>query len=183
MPDHSRKPGASAAITRDEILARVARFSCARTDEAAFPDIDSGGHQREVRYLLSTDNLAGPAPINAPHNFHLAVLTMKPGVRPVVHAHPYNEVFMPVDGPFRFFWGDEAGRNDEDCLELGALDVISIPAGVHRTFENIGEQPAHVIAIFDIAGDPHIDMRVPPDVYEEFYSDGWVPPNAGGKGD
>ena len=174
-PDHTRKPGSSRPVTTAEMLTRIARFNEHSADDAAFPDLKSAGHKREVRYMISTDALAGPAPITAPHNFHLALLTMPPGMKPVVHAHPYNEIFMPIDAPFRFYWGDSAGDDEENSQIVGPLDVISVPAGVHRTFTNLSMEEARVMAIFDIAGDPHVDMVVPPAVYEEFYKDGWTP--------
>ena len=174
-PDHRRKPGMSLPITRDEMLTRIARFNDHNPDLAAFPDLKSEGFKREVRYMLSTDSMAGPAQITAPHNFHMAILTMPPGMKPVVHAHPYNEIFMPIDASFRYYWGDDAGENMENSAELSPMDVISVPAGVHRTFENLTDHDAHVVAIFDIAGDPHTDMVVPQEVYERFYADGWVP--------
>lgn len=177
-PDHRRKPARSLPISRDEMLARIARFADHSPDAAAFPDLKSEGHKREVRYMISTDAMAGPAPITAPHHFHMAILTMPPGMKPVVHAHPYNEVFMPVDARFRFYWGDEAGDGEEDSVEIGPLDVISVPAGVHRTFENLSDAEARVVAIFDIPGDPHVDMVVPQAVYEKFYADGWTPGTA-----
>lgn len=173
--DHRRKPGSGVNPSAEEMLKRVARFGETAVDDAAFPDLKSTGHERIVRYLISTDKLAGPAPIDSKHNFHLANMTMPPGVRPVVHAHPYNEVFMPISTPFRFFWGDDAGQNEANSVVLQPLDVISVPAGVHRTFENIGSAPGQVLVIFDIAGDPHTNMIVPQDVYDEFYADGWVP--------
>lgn len=174
-PDHRRKPGKSLAITRAEMLTRIARFADHAPDAAAFPDLKSAGHKREVRYMISTGAMAGPAPITAPHNFHLALLTMPPGMKPVVHAHPYNEIFMPIDAPFRFFWGDDAGEDGSESAEVGPLDVISVPAGVHRTFMNLSDSEARVMAIFDIAGDPHTDMVVPQEVFEKFYADGWTP--------
>lgn len=174
-PDHRRKPGVSRAITAAEMLTRIARFDAHDADSAAFPDLKSEGHKREVRYMISTDGLAGPAAIRAPHNFHMAILTMPPAMKPVVHAHPYNEIFMPIDAEFRYYWGDDAGDNVENSQVIGPMDVISVPAGVHRTFENLSDKEAHVMAIFDIAGDPHVDMVVPEDVYQKFYADGWTP--------
>ena len=125
--------------------------------------------------MISTGGMAGPAPITAPHNSHLAILTMPPGMKPVVHAHPHNEIFMPIDAPFRFFRGDDAGEEGAEWAKVGAPDVISVPAGVHRTFVNLSDREARVMAIFDIAGDPHVDMVVSQEVYEKVHADGWTP--------
>lgn len=170
-PAHHRQPGHSAPITREEMLKRVARFDPKNIDANAFPDLKSESHNRSVIYMLSKDSLAGPAQIDAEHNFHLAILTMEPGVRPVRHAHPYNEVFMPINATFRFFWGEENAEH----IDLNPMDVISVPAGVFRTFENTSDKTANVMAIFDERDDPHTGIVVPQDVYDEFYKDGWTP--------
>lgn len=171
---HQRRPGHSVPITREQMLARVVRFAELAPDPSAFPDLKDPQHERTVAYALSPNGTAGPAPLRAPHNFHLAFLTMRKGVRPVTHSHPYNEVFMPLDANFRFFWGDDSA----EWVDLGPRDVISVPAGVFRTFENLDEHLAHVMAIFDTAGDPHTGIVVPPDIYARFYKDGWIPGDA-----
>jgi mannose-6-phosphate isomerase-like protein (cupin superfamily) len=174
---HARTPGKSKPISREEMLARIARFREAADDLNAFPDLNDAERERSVKYLVSPQQLAGPAPITAPHHFHLAVLTMQPGIKPVTHAHPYNEVFMPLDQPFIFYWGD----GESESVRLEPFDVISIPAGVFRTFENVGEGEGHVTAIFDNGGsDPHTGIVVPQDAYEKYYKDSGWKPSVGG---
>lgn len=175
--EHLRTPGHSRPVAREEILARVARFGERCADPGAFPDLASQQGTRNVAYVLSTDGLAGPAPITAPHNFHLSISELAKGVRPTVHSHPYNEVFMPLDAHFRVFWGEHL----EDSLELAPFDVISMPASVFRTFENLSEGVGRMLAIFDIAGDPHTGIVVPPEVYEKFYRH-WNPGMVGVQG-
>jgi mannose-6-phosphate isomerase-like protein (cupin superfamily) len=169
-PEHLRSPGHSKPVSSEEMAGRIARFREMQPDRAAFPDLRTKGGARDVFYMLSPGGLAGPAPIKAPHNFHLAIQTMGKGVRPTVHAHPYNEVFIPLDARFRFYWGEHL----EESVVLEPFDVLSIPAGVFRTFENLDEHDAHVIAIFDHGGDPHTGIVVPPEVYEKFYRN-WSP--------
>lgn len=176
--DHTRKPGWGSNPSKEEMLSRVAFYKKIPVDGEAFPDLEHDDHARSVKYVISKDKLAGPAPIDAPHNFHMANMKMPKGVKPVVHAHPYNEVFMPLNARFKFFWGNDAGDNEENSVILEPMDVISVPAGVHRTFENLDDHPGNVLVLFDIADDPHTNMVVPPDVYEEFYADGWVPGQA-----
>lgn len=172
--EHLRSPGRSAACSREEMLARVARFSDRHSDDQAFPDL--GGQQglRSVSYRLSPGHLGGPAPISAPHGFHMSISTLSPGVRPTVHSHPYNEVFMPLNVRFRLLWGESL----EEHLDLEPFDVASVPAGVFRTFENLDAEAGHMLAIFDHGGDPHTGIVVPPEVYERFYK-GWTPRTAG----
>jgi quercetin dioxygenase-like cupin family protein len=169
-PEHLRIPGRSAPCSDAEMTERVGRFADLAANPGAFPDLKSQGGKRSVAYVLSPSALGGPAPITQPHNFHLSISELSKGIRPTVHSHPYNEVFMPLDARFRILWGEDC----EQSLELEPFDVISVPAGVFRTFENLDNHPGHMMAIFDHGGDPHTGIVVPPDVFEKFYRN-WNP--------
>lgn len=169
-PEHLRKPGHSVAYSREDMLQRVARFAQREADPGAFPDLKQQQGQRSVSYRLSPGAMGGPAPITQPHNFHLSISTLSKGIRPTVHSHPYNEVFMPLNARFRIFWGEDL----KNSLELEPFDVISVPAGVFRTFENLEDHPGYMMAIFDHGGDPHTGIVVPSDVFEKFYKN-WNP--------
>lgn len=169
-PEHLRTPGHSQPCSREEMFARVARFADRKPDAGAFPDLKQQKGQRSVSYVLSPDGLGGPAPIQQPHNFHLSISTLSKGIRPTVHSHPYNEVFMPLNARFRLFWGEEL----TESIDLEPFDVVSVPAGVFRTFENLDQQDGYMVAIFDHGGDPHTGIVVPKEVFEKFYR-GWNP--------
>lgn len=176
-PEHLRRPGHSLPCTREQMLQRVARFRDRAADPGAFPDLKQQQGQRSVSYRLSPGGLGGPAPITEPHNFHLSISTLSPGVRPTVHSHPYNEVFMPLNARFRVYWGETL----TDSLDLEPFDVISVPAGVFRTFENLDATDGHMLAIFDHGGDPHTGIVVPAEIFEKFYK-GWNPGMVGVQG-
>jgi mannose-6-phosphate isomerase-like protein (cupin superfamily) len=53
------------------------------------------------------------------------------GEGPKLHVHPYDEVFVVVEGRARFFVGDEV-------INAEAGDVILGPKGVPHRFENLG---------------------------------------------
>jgi uncharacterized RmlC-like cupin family protein len=169
-PEHLRVPGHSKACSRAEMEARIARFRDRIADPGAFPDLKEQQGTRSVTYMLSPGATGGPAPITAPHNFHLTISTLARGVRPTVHSHPYNEVFMPLNARFRMHWGEGLAES----LDLEPCDVVSVPAGVFRTFENLDEHDGHMLAIFDHGGDPHTGIVVPPEVFEKFYRN-WNP--------
>lgn len=168
--EHHRIPGHSAPVTAAEMAARIARLAELEPDTAAFPDLKDPTRQRSVSYVISPAGTAGPAAITAPHNFHIAMLTMTKGVKPSTHSHPYNEVFIPLEGRFRFYWGEELAEN----VELGPFDTISVPAGVFRTFENLEDGLGRILSIFDTPGDPHTGIVVPQAIYDQYYK-GWVP--------
>ena len=176
-PEHLRSPGHSAPCSRDEMLSRVARFADRQADLGAFPDLKGQQGQRSVSYRLSPGALGGPAPITQAHGFHLSISTLSKGVRPTVHSHPYNEVFMPLDARFRLHWGEGL----TESIDLEPFDVASVPPGVFRTFENLDDHVGHMVAIFDHGGDPHTGIVVPPAVYEQFYRN-WNPGMVGVQG-
>ncbi|MBF9058583.1 cupin domain-containing protein [Rhodobacterales bacterium HKCCSP123] len=53
------------------------------------------------------------------------------GSGPVLHRHPYDEVFIIRQGHARFTIGDE-------IVEAKAGDILLAPAGTPHKFENIG---------------------------------------------
>lgn len=176
-PAHLRSPGHSTPCSRAEMLGRVARFAERAADDGAFPDLQQQQGQRSVSYRLSPQQLGGPAPIAQAHNFHLSISSLSKGVRPTVHSHPYNEVFMPLNARFRLLWGEQL----DESIDLEPFDVVSVPAGVFRTFENLDDAVGHMLAIFDHGGDPHTGIVVPEEVYRKFYVN-WTPGMVGVQG-
>ena len=61
-----------------------------------------------------------------------------------LHIHRTAEVFFILSGRWRFFWGNN-GKDGEVILEAG--DVINIPTGIFRGFENIGTEYSMVMAV------------------------------------
>lgn len=53
------------------------------------------------------------------------------GSGPVLHRHPYDEIFIIRQGRARFMLGDEV-------VEAEAGDILMAPAGTPHKFENIG---------------------------------------------
>ncbi len=54
-----------------------------------------------------------------------------PGEGPRLHVHPYDEIFIVIEGRARFYVGDEV-------VEAGVGDVVLGPKGVPHRFENMG---------------------------------------------
>lgn len=55
----------------------------------------------------------------------------EPGVGPVLHVHPYDEVFVVTQGRARFFVGDQV-------IDAEAGETVLGPAGVPHRFVNLG---------------------------------------------
>jgi hypothetical protein len=61
-----------------------------------------------------------------------------------LHSHTTAEVFFVLKGRWRFFWG-RWGDAGEVVLEEG--DIINIPTGIFRGFENIGIDYGMIMAV------------------------------------
>lgn len=55
----------------------------------------------------------------------------EPGTGPVLHVHPYDEVFVVQQGRARFFVGNEV-------IDAEAGETVMGPAGVPHRFVNLG---------------------------------------------
>jgi mannose-6-phosphate isomerase-like protein (cupin superfamily) len=73
-----------------------------------------------------------------------------PGEGPSLHRHPYEEVFIMLEGTATFFLGE-----DERC-EVGPDQVVVVPAGLWHGFVNSGDGPLRQI---DIHVSPSFDTQ------------------------
>ena len=62
----------------------------------------------------------------------------EPGKGAALHSHSTVEVFIPLQGRWAVFWGDEG----EQEIVLDPFDCVSVPVGVLRGFRNAGDEPA-----------------------------------------
>jgi mannose-6-phosphate isomerase-like protein (cupin superfamily) len=76
--------------------------------------------------------------------FNIGAAGQPPKCRNSLHSHRTAEVFFVLKGRWRFFWG-RWGTAGEVVLEEG--DIINIPTGIFRGFENIGTDYGMIMAI------------------------------------
>ena len=76
--------------------------------------------------------------------FNVGAAGQPPRCRNSLHSHRTAEVFFVLKGRWRFFWG-RWGTAGEVVLEEG--DIINIPTGIFRGFENIGLKHGMLMAI------------------------------------
>jgi len=60
-----------------------------------------------------------------------------------LHSHKMVEVFVPLNGKWKFFWGED-GTGE---AELGPWDTISFPAGLMEGFKNIGTEEGTLLVV------------------------------------
>ncbi|MFN8484308.1 MAG: cupin domain-containing protein [Anaerolineae bacterium] len=146
-PNHPR-------VTREEMEKRVARFEDIKQRPIPVMFIDSvlPGHYR-MNYAVVGDTASenpdfDPA-LPQPHRFQIGMFMCPPGNGPAYHTHDYIELFMPLTGRFRFFWGNDMNAAPEGYIDIGPWDVISLPPGVWRKFENTSNEDAWCFAVLE----------------------------------
>ena len=139
----------SEKITSDEMGSRVVHFRDYTEDKAVplmFIDSFLPGHHRLNFAVIgdtASENPDYDVMIRQPHNFQVGMCQAMPhGNGLAWHMHDYNELFLPLDGKWRFKWSNDPEKGAEGEFILEKWDLISFPAGVWRSFENISDKPA-----------------------------------------
>lgn len=139
----------SEIITKEEILSRVVRFSDYTPGVAVplmFIDSFLPGHHRLNFAVIgdtASENPDYEVLLKQPHRFQIGMFKAMPnGNGPTFHTHDYVELFLPLDGLWRFYWGNDPEKEPDGEVFLERRDLISFPPNVWRGFENSSEQPA-----------------------------------------
>src|SRR5215210_3240495 len=73
-------------------------------------------------------------------NVSFFVVDSPPGAGAVLHTHPYEEVFVTLEGEATFTVG-------EDTIEVSAGQIVVTPANVPHKFVNSGNGPLRQVDI------------------------------------
>ena len=73
-------------------------------------------------------------------NVSFFLVDSPPGGGPVLHSHPYEEIFVTLEGNATFTVGD-------DTIEVSAGQIVVAPAGVPHKFVNSGSGPLRQVDI------------------------------------
>ena len=73
-------------------------------------------------------------------NVSFFLVDSPPGGGPVLHTHPYEEVFVTLEGDATFTVG-------EATIEASAGQIVVAPAGVPHKFVNSGDGPLRQVDI------------------------------------
>lgn len=137
--------GKSKPIANAEIESRVWRFDQLKGSPNAFLDAKIPGHKRVLYGALgvgTADEQIFKA-VKAAENFHIDYIKAGPGQGAALHSHDSEEVFIAMTGRWKVTWG----TNGENEIELDTFDGISVPSGVMRSFENLGDSENVLMAI------------------------------------
>ena len=113
-----------------------------------------------VGYGMTEDREQEP-PITNPHGFSVAWLGVASGEGMLRHRHDVSQVLMVKSGTWRVTLNAGA---EERSVDLGDWDTLSVPEGVWRRIENIGETDGELVVIN--GGDPRVRLEWAPDVVQ-----------------
>lgn len=128
--------------------ARIVRYGELRPCRTAFIDAHTPGSDQKENFTIIGGGVSESADqhvhIGLPHGFNIGAAGQPPKCRNSLHSHRTAEVFFALKGRWRFFWG-RWGKAGEVVLEEG--DIINIPTGIFRGFENIGTDYGMIMAV------------------------------------
>ena len=136
----------STQVGMNEMQARTARFRELRPSKQAFVDTRIPEHVRDIYNVIGkgvTEDASLKPAITATEGFNVTYVGAEPGKGAALHSHSTVEVFIPLQGRWAVFWGDEG----EQEIVLDPFDCVSVPVGVLRGFRNAGDEPGYLMAI------------------------------------
>jgi quercetin dioxygenase-like cupin family protein len=135
-------------MTPLEMEKRIVRYGDLKPCRTAFIDAHTpGSNQKENFTIIGGGVSESPdqhVHIKETPGFNIGAAGQPPKCRNSLHSHRTAEVFFVLSGRWRFFWG-RWGNAGEVVLEEG--DIINIPTGIFRGFENIGTDYGMIMAI------------------------------------
>ena len=135
-------------MTRSEMESRIIRYGELRPCKTAFIDAHTPGSDQKENFTIIGGGVSESADqyvhLRETPGFNIGAAGQPPKCRNSLHSHRTAEVFFVLKGRWRFFWG-RWGNAGEVVLEEG--DIINIPTGIFRAFENIGTDYGMIMAI------------------------------------
>lgn len=135
-------------ITVKEMEARIVRYGDLVPCRTAFIDAHTPGSDQKENFTIIGGGVSEASDqhvhITETPGFNIGAAGQPPYCRNSLHTHRTAEVFFVLTGKWRFFWGR---HGDAGEVVLTAGDIINIPTGIFRGFENIGTDYAMIMAI------------------------------------
>jgi len=135
-------------MTPSEMRKRIVRYGELQPCKTAFIDAHTPGSDQKENFTIIGGGVSESADqhvhIADTPGFNIGAAGQPPKCRNSLHVHTTAEVFFMLKGRWRFFWGRN-GDAGEVVLEEG--DIINIPTGIFRGFENIGTDYGMIMAV------------------------------------
>jgi quercetin dioxygenase-like cupin family protein len=127
---------------------QIVRYGELKPCKTAFIDAHTPGSDQKENFTIIGGGVSEAADqhvhITSTPGFNIGAAGQPPKCRNSLHSHRTAEVFFALKGRWRFFWG-RWGTAGQVVLEEG--DIINIPTGIFRAFENIGTDYGMIMAI------------------------------------
>jgi len=135
-------------MTPDQMRERIVRYGELKPCKTAFIDAHTPGSDQKENFTIIGGGVS-ESPDQHVHiadtpGFNIGAAGQPPRCRNSLHVHTTAEVFFALKGRWRFFWG-RYGDAGEVVLEEG--DIVNIPTGIFRGFENIGTDYGMIMAV------------------------------------
>jgi len=135
-------------MTPLEMEKYIVHYGDLKPCKTAFIDAHTPGSDRKENFTIIGGGVS-ESPDQHVHiketpGFNVGAAGQPPNCRNSLHSHRTAEVFFVLKGRWRFFWG-RYGTAGEVLLEEG--DIINIPTGIFRAFENVGTDYGMIMAI------------------------------------
>lgn len=135
-------------MMQTDVQSRIVRYGDLKPCKTAFIDAHTPGSDKKENFTIIGGGVS-ESPDQHVHigqkiGFNIGAAGQPPKCRNSLHIHTTAEVFFVLKGRWRFFWG-RYGTAGEVTLEEG--DIINIPTGIFRGFENIGTDYGMIMAI------------------------------------
>ena len=162
-----------------DMLNRIVRYGDLKPCRTAFIDAHTPGSDLKENFTIIGGGVSESPDqhvhIHETPGFNIGAAGQPPHCRNSLHSHRTAEVFFVHRGRWRFFWGRH-GTAGEVILDEG--DILDIPTGIFRGFENVGTDYGMIMAVLggDNAGGGVIWA---PQVIEDARAHGLVLSNAG----
>jgi mannose-6-phosphate isomerase-like protein (cupin superfamily) len=135
-------------MTPQEMERSIVRYGDLRPCRTAFIDAHTPGSDLKENFTIIGGGVSESAEqhvhLRQTPGFNIGAAGQPPHCRNSLHSHRTAEVFFVLSGRWRFFWG-RRGTAGAVVLEQG--DIINIPTGIFRGFENIGTDYGMIMAV------------------------------------
>ena len=134
-----------ATVSPAEVRRRVVRFKEVPQLKNAYDETQLPANQRVLyRYFGNQASDARDVPPAVEGvSVNVALVTAGPGKGAPLHDHECEEIFVVMRGAFEVSFGE----NGEEAVVLHEWDAISVPAGIHRAWRNVGPPDGWIMAI------------------------------------
>tara|TARA_B110000967_G_scaffold140658_1_gene143697 strand:+ start:1281 stop:2279 length:999 start_codon:yes stop_codon:yes gene_type:complete len=135
-------------MTLEQMEKCIVRYADLKACKTAFIDAHTPGSDQKDNFTIIGSGVSESPDqhvhINQTPGFNIGAAGQPPGCTNSLHTHTTAEVFYVFKGRWRFFWG-RYGDSGEIFAEEG--DMVNIPTGMFRAFENVGDDYGMLMAI------------------------------------